>query len=296
MCPVHLKMEVYYVCPFLDIGWILKNPALAEFQPSAPDYPARPFQYFTSYSDAQIISYISYQTNLGHQHNFLHQWEGNNDLSGCPHLYGCCFFPVEDHWAMETRVPEVANLMSSRRFRFYKELSTSMTTLRSPAPVIVSSKSGHCLAFSTMPSGVSHNLPWCPSEAWTKNAGCHQSDCCCPGECHVFPTTTAIFAVRYLRDQNGRYTGTARNNRIRNPVPKSIKEMEKKTVPRGDYGYATSDDGILAVRWKDNRTLCQYCHSAVNRHGGGVDVLSRQVLQRAHNEGACESSKCHQKL
>lgn len=71
--------------------------------------------------------------------------------------------------------------------------------------------------------------------------------------------------------------------------------MEKKAVPRGAYGYVTSDDGMLAVRWKDNKTLCQYCHSAVNRHGGGVDVLSHQVLSD-QNEGACELSTCHQKL
>lgn len=59
---------------------------------------------------------------------------------------------------------------------------------------------------------------------------------------------TSMALVRYLRDQNCRYTGTARDNRIRNPPLKSIKEMEKKAVPRGTYDYVTSDDGILAVR------------------------------------------------
>ncbi|KAI4804556.1 hypothetical protein KUCAC02_026181 [Chaenocephalus aceratus] len=78
------------------------------------------------------------------------------------------------------------------------------------------------------------------------------------------PSTTAIFVdnfftslelVRYLRDQNCRYTGTARDNRIGKPPLKSIKEMEKKAVPRGKCDYIMSDDGILAVRWKDNRTV-----------------------------------------
>ncbi|KAK1903604.1 PiggyBac transposable element-derived protein 2 [Dissostichus eleginoides] len=78
------------------------------------------------------------------------------------------------------------------------------------------------------------------------------------------PSTTAIFAdnfftslelVRYLRDQNCRYTGTARDNRIGKPPLKSIKEMEKKAVSRGTCDYIMSDDGILAVRWKDNRTV-----------------------------------------
>ncbi|KAL0160893.1 hypothetical protein M9458_044618, partial [Cirrhinus mrigala] len=77
-------------------------------------------------------------------------------------------------------------------------------------------------------------------------------------------TTTAIFAdnyftsleiVRYLKDKNCRYTGTARDNKIGKPPLKSIKDMEKKAVPRGMHDYITSDDGILALRWKDNRVV-----------------------------------------
>ncbi|KAM4565779.1 piggyBac transposable element-derived protein 3-like [Odontesthes bonariensis] len=76
------------------------------------------------------------------------------------------------------------------------------------------------------------------------------------------PATTAIFAdqfftslelVRHLRDQNCRYTGTARVSRIRNLPLKSIKELENKAVPLGMCDYVSSDDGILAVRWKDNK-------------------------------------------
>ncbi|KAJ8416033.1 hypothetical protein AAFF_G00380550 [Aldrovandia affinis] len=77
-------------------------------------------------------------------------------------------------------------------------------------------------------------------------------------------TTTAIFAdnfftsleiVRYLKDKNCRYTGTARDNRIGKPPLKSSKEMEKKAVPRGTCDHITSDDGILALRWKDNKVV-----------------------------------------
>ncbi|KAM4578002.1 piggyBac transposable element-derived protein 3-like [Fundulus diaphanus] len=80
----------------------------------------------------------------------------------------------------------------------------------------------------------------------------------------TFPTTTAIYAdnfftslelVRYLRDHNCRYTGTARDNRIGKPPLRTIKDMEKKAVTRGTCDYVTSDDGILAVRWKDNKTV-----------------------------------------
>ncbi|KAG0726656.1 PiggyBac transposable element-derived protein 2 [Chionoecetes opilio] len=78
-------------------------------------------------------------------------------------------------------------------------------------------------------------------------------------------TTTAIFAdnfftsleiVRYLKDQNCRYTGTDRDNRIGKPPLKAIKEMEKKAVPLGTCDYVTSDDGILALmQWKDKRIV-----------------------------------------
>lgn len=45
-------------------------------------------------------------------------------------------------------------------------------------------------------------------------------------------------------------TRTVSDNRIGKPPLKSIKELEKKAVSRG-----TSDDGILALRWKDNKII-----------------------------------------
>ena len=77
-------------------------------------------------------------------------------------------------------------------------------------------------------------------------------------------TTTTIFAdnfftslwlVRYLKDKNCRFAGTARDNRIGKPPLKPIKVMEKKAVPRGAWDYVTSDDGILALGWKDNKVI-----------------------------------------
>ena len=78
------------------------------------------------------------------------------------------------------------------------------------------------------------------------------------------PTQTAIYAdnfftsiglVEYLKANVGcRYVGTARENRIGIPPLKSNKEMNKKSVSRGDYDYATSN-GILALRWKDNKNV-----------------------------------------
>lgn len=43
--------------------WV-NSTALPEYQHSAPDYVDMPFQYFISYFDTQIISHITYQTNL----------------------------------------------------------------------------------------------------------------------------------------------------------------------------------------------------------------------------------------
>ena len=77
-------------------------------------------------------------------------------------------------------------------------------------------------------------------------------------------STTAIFAdnffsslevVRYLKNNNCRYTVTARDARIGNPELPSVKEMGKATVPRGTYDDLTTDDGILALRWKDNKVV-----------------------------------------
>ena len=78
------------------------------------------------------------------------------------------------------------------------------------------------------------------------------------------PTQTAIYAdnfftsiglVEYLKANVGcRYVGTARENRIGIPPLKSNKEMNKKSFSRGDYDYATSN-GILALRWKDNKNV-----------------------------------------
>lgn len=45
------------------------------------------------------------------------------------------------------------------------------------------------------------------------------------------------------------------DNRIGKPPLKSFKDMEKKAVPHGMHDYITSDDGILALRWKDNKVV-----------------------------------------
>ena len=61
--------------------------------------------------------------------------------------------------------------------------------------------------------------------------------------------------VTYLRDTYGiRYVGTARVNRVDRPPLMAPKDMENKSVPRGTYEFCASD-GIVAVRWKDNKPV-----------------------------------------
>ena len=33
------------------------------------------------------------------------------------------------------------------------------------------------------------------------------------------------------------------------------KELQKKTVPRGTFEYLTTDDNIMALRWKDSKVV-----------------------------------------
>lgn len=78
-----------------------------------------PFQYFNRYFDAQIISHIAYQTNLYAAQKDINTTFSTNENEIMTFLailiyLGVVELPsVEDYWAMETRVPRVANLMSS---------------------------------------------------------------------------------------------------------------------------------------------------------------------------------------
>lgn len=66
---------------------------------------------------------------------------------------------------------------------------------------------------------------------------------------------TSLSLAQHLRSHYGcRYVGTARENRIGHPPLRPVKEMEKKSVRRGELDYLSSD-GILAARWKDNKVV-----------------------------------------
>ena len=64
---------------------------------------------------------------------------------------------------------------------------------------------------------------------------------------------TSIGLVEYLRDKyRCRYVGTARVHRIGKPPLKEKKDMEK--MQRGTTDFC-STDGILALKWKDNKIV-----------------------------------------
>ncbi|XP_072248003.1 piggyBac transposable element-derived protein 2-like [Leuresthes tenuis] len=307
----------------------LNNPPLPEYQHPTPDTIQTPFQYFTRYFDAQVIGHITYQTNLYAAQkdiNTTFTTDENEIMAFLAILIymGVVELPaVEDYWATETRVPQVANLMPSKRFklltrvihfndnteipgtsdRFFKVrplfsfLSTAFrhepqTPKQSVGEIIVAFKGmtagnlrkytrnkpdkwGFKLFARASEDGFvhdmvlyqgkttleAHDVPLSPQQ---KALGAISQIVSALASTMSSPTTTAIFAdhfftslelVRYLRDQNCRYTGITRDNRTRNLPLKSIKEMENEAVPRGTCDYVSSDDGILVVRWKDNRIV-----------------------------------------
>ncbi|XP_051957445.1 piggyBac transposable element-derived protein 3-like [Xyrauchen texanus] len=307
----------------------LDNPALPEYQHCPPDFIDTPFQYFSRYFSPQIIKHITYQTNLyATQKNINTTFTTTEDemmnFVAILMYMGIAELPaVEDYWAMETRVPQVANLMSSKRFRLMKRLvlfndntqipgtidrffkvqplfshlnavfrSEPQTPKQSVDEVMVAYKGktagnlrqyiknkpdkwGFKLFARASEDGFihdmvlyqgkntleAHGVPLTPEQT---AMGVTSQIVSVLASTMSSSTTTAIFAdnfftsleiVRYLKDKNCRYTGTARDNRIGRPPLKIIKEMENKAVPRGTYDYVTIDDGILALRWKDNRIV-----------------------------------------
>ncbi|XP_034018956.1 piggyBac transposable element-derived protein 3-like [Thalassophryne amazonica] len=310
----------------------LNNTALPEYQHIPPEYIDiidMPFQYFRRYFDAQMISHITYQTNLYAAQKDINTTFTTNENEVMTFLailiyMGVVQLPsIEDYWAMETRVPQVANLMSSKRFRllrrvihfndntqitdtcdrFFKvrPLFTFLTTAFRHEPqipkqsvdeVMVAYKGktagnlrqyiknkpdkwGFKLFARASEDGFIHDIVLYQGKTTLdahdvllmneqKVLGATSQIVAVLASTMSSPTTTAIFAdnfftslelVWYLRVHKCRYTETARDNRIRKPPLKSIKEMDKKVVPRGICDYVTSDDGILAVRWKDKKTV-----------------------------------------
>ena len=307
----------------------ITNPPLPEYEHTAPLYVESPQEYFYRFFSPQLIKHITYQTNLyATQKDVATTFSTTDDeiltfisillymgIVECPSL--------DDYWAMDTRVPQVADLMSSKRFRLMRRtihfndnsLSTGsidrffkvrplftflnqafrsepQTPKQSIDEVMVGYKGktagnlrqyiknkpdkwGFKLFSRASEDGFihdmvlyqgattlqAHGIPRTPEQ---ETLGATSEIVSVLASTMSYSSTTAIFAdnfftslelVRYLQSHDCRYTGTARENRIGKPPLKSVKELDKSSVPRGTFDYMTTDDGILALRWKDNKVV-----------------------------------------
>lgn len=104
------------------------KPTLPEYQHHPPDFVATPFEYFSKYFSPHVINHITYQTNLYATQNDVNttfvttENEIMNFVAVLIYM-GINVLPsVDDYWAMESRVSQVANIMSSKRFKLLKRL------------------------------------------------------------------------------------------------------------------------------------------------------------------------------
>ena len=101
--------------------------------PPLPEYVHRgvsviesPFSYFVRCFDMELVEHIVYQTNLyARQTNLRTPFKTDNSemlvFIGILLYMGVVHLPaIEDYWALETRVPQVADYMSSKRFRLMR--------------------------------------------------------------------------------------------------------------------------------------------------------------------------------
>ncbi|XP_043232535.1 piggyBac transposable element-derived protein 3-like [Amphibalanus amphitrite] len=304
-------------------------PALPAFEHPAPLYVRSPQQYFFTFFSEQMVRHIAYQTNL-----YATQKDVNTTFSTTDDeivnfvavlLYmGVMEAPsLEDYWSMKLRVPQVAEVMSSKRFRLLRRTlhfndnsraggsvdrffkirplfsfintsfqSVPQTSRQSIDEVMVGYKGktagnlrqyirnkpdkwGFKLFSRASEDGFVHDMVLYQGKTTLRSHGVTMTSAeeamgvtsqivAALVSTMNLSSTTVVFAdnyftslelVRYLQGKGCRYTGTARDNRIGKPPLKSVKDMEKKSVPRGSIDYVTSDDGILAVRWKDNKVV-----------------------------------------
>lgn len=307
----------------------VSNPPLPQFNHPAPHALRAPIEYFQDLFTTDYLDDMVYQTNL-----YARQKNVNSPFQIDRHemmvfigiiLYmGVCILPsIEDYWAMQTRVVQVAESMSSKRFklirsllhfnnnenirgttdRFFKVrplfaaitrqfLKVKETPTQSIDEVMVSYKGTRAgtlrqyiqtkpdkwgfklfcrasidgfihdiLLYQGDSTFGNHHTQLSPEESEmlvsTKTVLVLASTLKKPSQSAIYADNyfTSIQLVEHLRDNLGcRYVGTARVNRIGKAPLMTTKEMDKKTVRRGEYDYSSSN-GVLALRWKDNKNV-----------------------------------------
>ena len=303
-------------------------PSLPPMHHPVPLCIRSPIEYFQDMMPVDILEDIVYQTNL-----YARQKNVNTTFHTDKHemmvfigivLYmGVVHLPaIEDYWGTYTRVAQVADVMSSKRFRLIRSmlhfnnneniggstdrffkirplfsalvkqfLLVKPTPTQSVDEVMVAYKGtragnlrqfiqnkpdrwGYKLFCRASIDGFIHDILMYQGE--TTFSSHHQQLTEEESQFLVSSKTVIVLAktlknlqqsaiyadnyftclelVEYLKKLGCRYVGTARINRIGRAPLMSMKEMDKKTVPRGTYDYC-STDGILALRWKDNKNV-----------------------------------------
>lgn len=302
---------------------------LPPFNHPVPDCIRSPFEYFQDMFTVSLLQDIVFQTNL-----YARQKDVNTAFHIDKHelmvfigiaLYmGVVQLPaIEDYWSTCTRVPQVADVMSSKRFRlirsqlhfnnndnihdstdrFYKIrpiissltrqfLQVKATPTQSVDEVMVAYKGTRAgnlrqyiqskpdrwgyklfcrasidgflhdiLMYQGEPTFTSHHMKLTKAESEllvsTKTVIVLAKTLKNPSQSAIYADNyfTSMDLVEYLKEKLGcRYVGTARVNRIGRAPLLPTKEMERKGVSRGEYDYC-STNGVLAMRWKDNKSV-----------------------------------------
>ena len=203
---------------------------------------------------------------------------------------------IEDYWGTYTRVAQVADVMSSKRFRLIRSmlhfnnnenirgstdrffkirplfsalvkqfLLVKPTPTQSVDEVMVAYKGtragnlrqyirskpdkwGYKLFCRASIDGFIHDILMYQGETTFSSHDQQLTE----EEPHLLVSAKTVVAL--VKKLDCQYVGTAQVNRIGRAPLMSMKNMDKKTVPRGTYDYCISD-GILAVRWKDNKNV-----------------------------------------
>ena len=293
----------------------INAPPLPPFQHPTPDCIHLPFEYFQDMFTCSLLQEIVYQTNL-----YARQKDVNTSFHTDKHevmmflgiiLYmGISHLPaIDDYWATETKVSQVADVMSSKRFctlrsmlhfnnneearsstdRFFKIrpifcsitrqfLQVMATPTQSIDEVMVvykgttGDKWGYklfcrvsidgfihdILMYQGDPTFTSHHTPLTQEESVlpvsSQTVVALAKTIKNPQNSSIYANNyfTSMNLMEYLKKDLGcRYVRIARVNRIGNAPLKPKKEMEKKTVLRGEYEYCSANN-ILALHWRDN--------------------------------------------
>nr|XP_053644345.1 piggyBac transposable element-derived protein 3-like isoform X2 [Cherax quadricarinatus] len=305
----------------------LQNDPLPAYEHEKPLQIRSPYQYFCDFFSQDMVDNIAFQTNLYAKqktitNNFATDSEEIMRFIGILLFMGIVQIPsLEDYWAGSFRIPQVAEVMGSKRFRLLRRtihfndntqkdndrfhkvrpLYTALTNacLKVPATpkqsideVMVGfkgktagnlrqyiktkpDKCGFKLFCRASEDGIIHDiLVYQGTPTFDSHPiKLQQEETKLPISTKIVlvlattlnkTNTSAIYAdnffsslylVKVLRDKyNCRYTGTVRENRCGKPDLMPIKQMEKNIVDRGNFSFK-NNDGVLVVRWKDNKVV-----------------------------------------